>query len=101
MLLIFHFNYFFTDYFSAFKDEIVLVGGKRSLLLYHVMINMISLIYSVGSTRIPRVKQLLKEYFDGKEPNTGINPDEAVGRCILLLLIHNIFILILQYSIIL
>ena len=39
-------------------DEVVLVGG---------------------STRIPKVQQLLKEYFDGKEPNKGINPDEAVA----------------------
>ncbi|WIA23789.1 hypothetical protein OEZ85_013470 [Tetradesmus obliquus] len=39
-------------------DEIVLVGG---------------------STRIPKVQQLLKEYFEGKEPNKGINPDEAVA----------------------
>lgn len=39
-------------------DEIVLVGG---------------------STRIPKVQALLKEYFDGKEPNKGINPDEAVA----------------------
>ncbi|KAI0656280.1 heat shock protein 70 [Cubamyces menziesii] len=38
-------------------DEIVLVGG---------------------STRIPKVQQLLKEYF-GKEPSKGINPDEAVA----------------------
>ncbi|KAH9622707.1 hypothetical protein KSS87_014848 [Heliosperma pusillum] len=39
-------------------DEIVLVGG---------------------STRIPKVQQLLKEYFNGKEPNKGVNPDEAVA----------------------
>lgn len=39
-------------------DEIVLVGG---------------------STRIPKVQQLLKEFFDGKEPNKGVNPDEAVA----------------------
>jgi heat shock protein 5 len=39
-------------------DEIVLVGG---------------------STRIPKVQALLKEYFDGKEPNKGVNPDEAVA----------------------
>ncbi|TFK81937.1 heat shock protein 70 [Polyporus arcularius HHB13444] len=38
-------------------DEVVLVGG---------------------STRIPKVQQLLKEYF-GKEPSKGINPDEAVA----------------------
>lgn len=32
-----------------------------------------------GSTRIPKVQQLLKDLFDGKEPNKGINPDEAVA----------------------
>lgn len=32
-----------------------------------------------GSTRIPKVQQLLKELFDGKEPNKGVNPDEAVA----------------------
>lgn len=39
-------------------DEIVLVGG---------------------STRIPKIQSLIKEFFDGKEPNRGINPDEAVA----------------------
>ncbi|WOG90882.1 hypothetical protein DCAR_0310128 [Daucus carota subsp. sativus] len=39
-------------------DEIVLVGG---------------------STRIPKVQELLRDYFDGKEPNKGVNPDEAVA----------------------
>merc|ERR1712025_1514485 len=39
-------------------DEIVLVGG---------------------STRIPKVQQLVKEFFNGKEPSKGINPDEAMG----------------------
>merc|ERR1712126_6514 len=39
-------------------DEIVLVGG---------------------STRIPKIQQLVKEYFGGKEPSRGINPDEAVA----------------------
>lgn len=32
-----------------------------------------------GSTRIPKVQQLVKDYFDGKEPSRGINPDEAVA----------------------
>jgi len=40
-------------------DEVVLVGG---------------------STRIPKVQQLLKDFFNGKEPNKGINPDEAVAH---------------------
>merc|ERR1719194_226527 len=32
-----------------------------------------------GSTRIPKVQQLLRDFFDGKEPSRGINPDEAVA----------------------
>lgn len=32
-----------------------------------------------GSTRIPKVQQLLKSFFNGKEPNRGVNPDEAVA----------------------
>ena len=32
-----------------------------------------------GSTRIPKVRQLLQDFFNGKTPNTGINPDEAVA----------------------
>eukprot|EP00455_Lapot_gusevi_P035732 TRINITY_DN395_c0_g1_i6.p1 TRINITY_DN395_c0_g1~~TRINITY_DN395_c0_g1_i6.p1 ORF type:complete len:661 (-),score=325.51 TRINITY_DN395_c0_g1_i6:211-2193(-) len=32
-----------------------------------------------GSTRIPKVQQLIKEYFNGKEPCKSINPDEAVA----------------------
>merc|ERR1712232_1501225 len=47
---------------SGFKksqiDDVVLVGG---------------------STRIPKIQQLLKDFFNGKEPNRGVNPDEAVA----------------------
>jgi molecular chaperone DnaK (HSP70) len=32
-----------------------------------------------GSTRTPKVQQLVKEFFGGKEPSRGINPDEAVA----------------------
>lgn len=32
-----------------------------------------------GSTRIPKIQQLLQEYFNGKEPSKAINPDEAVA----------------------
>ena len=32
-----------------------------------------------GSTRIPKVQQLLTDYFNGKEPSKAINPDEAVA----------------------
>lgn len=39
-------------------DEVVLVGG---------------------STRIPKVQQMITEFFNGKEPCKSINPDEAVA----------------------
>ena len=32
-----------------------------------------------GSTRIPKIQQLLSDYFNGKELSKGINPDEAVA----------------------
>lgn len=39
-------------------DEVVLVGGM---------------------TRMPRVQQMVKEIFGGKEPHKGVNPDEVVA----------------------
>jgi molecular chaperone DnaK len=39
-------------------DEVVLVGG---------------------STRIPKVQEVVKELFGGKEPHKGVNPDEVVA----------------------
>ncbi len=39
-------------------DEVVLVGG---------------------STRIPRVQEIVKNLFGGKEPHKGVNPDEVVA----------------------
>jgi len=47
-----------TNFKKSQVDEVVLVGG---------------------SSRIPKIRQLVKDFFDGKEPNTGINPDEAVA----------------------
>merc|ERR1712080_585190 len=32
-----------------------------------------------GSTRIPKVQKLLQDFFNGKEVNKSINPDEAVA----------------------
>lgn len=32
-----------------------------------------------GSTRIPRIRQLVSEYFNGKKLNDSVNPDEAVA----------------------
>ena len=33
-----------------------------------------------GSTRIPKIQQNLKDFFNGKEPSKSINPDEAVAQ---------------------
>lgn len=32
-----------------------------------------------GSTRIPRIRQLVSDYFNGKKLNDSVNPDEAVA----------------------
>jgi L1 cell adhesion molecule like protein len=32
-----------------------------------------------GSTRIPKIQKMLKEFFHDKELNLSINPDEAVA----------------------
>src|SRR5450432_2973130 len=32
-----------------------------------------------GSTRIPKVQQLVRTFFGGKEPHKGVNPDEVVA----------------------
>lgn len=37
------------------------------------------IVFVGGSTRIPKIQSLVRDYFNGKEPNRGINPDEAVA----------------------
>jgi heat shock protein 1/8 len=32
-----------------------------------------------GSTRVPKLQQMLRDYFNGKELNNSVNPDEAVA----------------------
>src|SRR5207245_8384005 len=32
-----------------------------------------------GSTRIPKVQTLVRNFFNGKEPHKGVNPDEVVA----------------------
>ena len=32
-----------------------------------------------GSTRIPKIQKLLQDFFNGKELNKSMNPDEAVA----------------------
>jgi len=33
-----------------------------------------------GSTRIPRIQKLVKDFFNGKSPSKGVHPDEAVAH---------------------
>jgi heat shock protein 5 len=47
-------------------------GGRKKNEIHEVVL-------VGGSTRIPKIQQLIKDYFNGKEPNKGINPDEAVA----------------------
>ena len=51
-------------------DEIVLVGG---------------------STRIPKIRQMIQDFFGGKAPNSSIHPDEAVayGAAVQAAIVHN------------
>ena len=32
-----------------------------------------------GSTRIPKIQQIVQDYFEGKKLNDSVNPDEAVA----------------------
>ncbi|CAE8701535.1 unnamed protein product [Polarella glacialis] len=41
--------------------------------------NIHELVLVGGSTRIPKVQSMIQEFFNGKEPNRSINPDEAVA----------------------
>jgi L1 cell adhesion molecule like protein len=41
--------------------------------------DVIDVVLVVGSSRIPRVQQLLHDFFNGKQPCSGIDPDEAVA----------------------
>ena len=42
-------------------------------------INVHEIVLVGGSTRIPRIVKLVSDFFNGKEPNKSINPDEAVA----------------------
>ncbi len=57
---------------------------RRALNDAHLSASQIDEVILVGgSTRIPRIQEIVKEFF-GKEPNRSVNPDEvvAVGACI-------------------
>ncbi|KAF1332377.1 Hsp70-like protein, partial [Globisporangium splendens] len=63
------------DYFRKTMDPVekVLRDSKLSKSQVH------EVVLVGGSTRIPKVQQLLSDFFNGKEPCKSINPDEAVA----------------------
>ncbi|KAE9046388.1 Heat shock protein [Phytophthora rubi] len=63
------------DYFRKTMEPVekVLRDAKLSKSQVH------EVVLVGGSTRIPKVQQLLSDFFNGKEPNKSINPDEAVA----------------------
>jgi len=63
------------DYFRKCMEPVdkVLKDAKLSKSQVH------EVVLVGGSTRIPKVQELLSEYFNGKELNKSINPDEAVA----------------------
>ncbi|TFK85754.1 heat shock protein HSS1 [Polyporus arcularius HHB13444] len=63
------------DLFSATLEPVgkVLRDSKISKAQVH------EIVLVGGSTRIPRIVQLVSDFLDGKEPNRSINPDEAVA----------------------
>jgi L1 cell adhesion molecule like protein len=63
------------DYFRKCMDPVekVLRDSKLSKSQVH------EVVLVGGSTRIPKIQEMLSDYFNGKELNKSINPDEAVA----------------------
>ena len=63
------------DYFRKCMEPVekVLRDSKLSESQVH------EIVLVGGSTRIPKVQEMLSEFFNGKELNKSINPDEAVA----------------------
>jgi len=64
-----------ADYFRGTLEPVekVLRDAKMDKATIH------EVVLVGGSTRIPKVQQLLQQFFNGKELNKSINPDEAVA----------------------
>ena len=64
-----------SDLFRKTMDPVeqVLKDAKMSKTQVH------EIILVGGSTRIPKIQQLLKDFFNGKQLNNSVNPDEVVA----------------------
>ena len=71
-----HFNVLCQDYFKniLIPVEKVLRDAKFSKSQVH------DVVLVGGSTRIPKIQELIKGFFNGKDPCKSINPDEAVAH---------------------
>lgn len=64
-----------SDYFKGTLEPVE--KALKDAAIAKTKINEVVLVG--GSTRIPKIRSMLKEYFGGKELNMSINPDEAVA----------------------
>jgi molecular chaperone DnaK (HSP70) len=53
--------------------------SRRSSAIPKLTSNVHEIVSVGGSTRIPRIVKLVSDFFNGKEPDKIINPDEAVA----------------------
>lgn len=63
------------DLFDKTKDPVEKALGDAGLAKNQVH----EVVLVGGSTRIPKIQEKLQDFFDGKELNKSINPDEAVA----------------------
>ncbi|KAM9915501.1 hypothetical protein OXX80_013994, partial [Metschnikowia pulcherrima] len=64
-------NAFFKKTLAPVEKVLKDAGVKKSEIDDIVLVG--------GSTRIPKVQNMIEEFFDGKKVSKGINPDEAVA----------------------
>lgn len=64
-----------ADFFRKCLEPVekVLIDAKMSKSDVH------EIVLVGGSTRIPKIQQMIRDFFNGKEPNKSVNPDEAVA----------------------
>ena len=55
------------------------ISELAAVVAEHLKDHDIEVVLVGGSTRIPKVQQMLSDFFGGKEPCKSINPDEAVA----------------------
>ncbi|KAM9954068.1 hypothetical protein ACTFIR_009192 [Dictyostelium discoideum] len=70
-----HFENLCSDLFHSCTDHVETILNKCKLDKSLVD----EIVLAGGSTQIPKIQRMFKEYFNGKEFNNSINPDEVVA----------------------